>query len=221
MKMRFAAASLVLALAAATQAPAAMYPIYTTTPDQIGNQPASDLADGLQLGLDFQANWATVINGLGAYTNGTSPITVALFNLTTGGPAIEEVTIPAGAVTGQYTYLPIGPTTLVGGDLYQVTATGYTATNLDYNPDEAGGAGQVAFQTLNGALTPEGAYYNLGQTLPLSVATTFDVDTGTYGAGSITAAPEPAAWTLMIVGVGMMGATLRRRRRNGADLKTA
>jgi hypothetical protein len=221
----FATAFSVAALGAAGQAAAANIPLYSTTPSQVGDQ----YLPGFELGLDFVSNKNTVINGLGAFTNGNSAIKVNLWDITAGNTLVASTTVTAPSGSSRYVYNPIGPMSLVAGDTYQVEAAGYTSNNKWYNPDQPGGAGPVGFNQLFGAYTEIGAYFYRDPTYAssgivpanLTVATTpnFDINNlqygFAYGAGSITSAPEPATWLLMIAGVGMMGAALRYRRKTG------
>src|SRR5271156_5577906 len=111
------------------------------------------------LGMDFTVNSGSsvTIDALGALSDGASTITVAIFNVSTDA-------IVAGAQTnvssaGAYAFTAITPVTLTPGT-YQIAAWGYNGNNQDYNPAEPSGVGQLSFNTLNGALTADGAYYN-------------------------------------------------------------
>jgi hypothetical protein len=146
------------------------------------------------------------IDALGAYTNGASPITVTLYDLTTSSVVATETITQAGA---DYAYDRFAAITLAAGD-YQVYASGYDAANMLYNPDQLGGGAQAVFFSDGGKVVQGGAYYNLS---PGTLATTFDVYTDTYGAGSVLFVPEPASWALMIGGAGLVGGFLRSRRR--------
>jgi len=54
--------------------------------------------------------------------------------------------------------------------------------------------------------------HSYGSNIPDNTATVYDDTVNTSvanGTFSITAVPEPAAWALMLVGIGLAGATLR------------
>jgi hypothetical protein len=230
MSTRIIVSTLVAAasLAGASQAFAGQFALYSTTPVQVGNQ----YLPGFELGLNFLSNKNTVINGLGAYTDGNSAITVDLWDITAGNTLVASTVVTAPSGPSRYVYNSIGPMNLVAGDTYQVEAAGYTASNKWYNPDQPVRNGPVGFNQLFGAYTEIGAYYYRDPSYAssgivpavLTEATNpnYDINTVFYGfayaAGSITSAPEPATWLLMVTGVGLMGAALRYRRKTGAVL---
>jgi hypothetical protein len=214
MKMRsmMAAALAVASLGAAGEAAAGTFPLFTKAVGQFGNE----YIPGLQIGLDFLSNKNTQINGIGAYTNGGAPISVALWDLTAGGPAIVTSTIHGlftGANDYRYVYNSIPVISLVAGDTYQIEATGYTSLDKDYNSALHGNS-MTVFHPLFGAYTYLGAAVNTpGVPSALTPATGAPNGAIDYGAGSITSVPEPAIWLMMIAGIGVMGGALRARRR--------
>jgi hypothetical protein len=188
--------------------------VYTLPPVGSGGVVANQAC--CDLGLDFTVNSPIVINALGAFTNGTSPIAVTIYN-TTSEAAIAGLSATVTGVAGTpYAFVSIAPIVL-GDGTYQITASGWNANNPEYNPDqspysEQSNGPQASFNTLGGALTQGGAYYNFPATN--GFATTFDQFTTTYGAGDFVASavPEPATWGMMLLGFAGVGFLAYRRK---------
>jgi hypothetical protein len=84
-----------------------------------------------------------------------------------------------------------------------------------------GGNALLGSQTLAASYQGPGSSYTFDQTIYLTAGETVDFFQnaksniywdGTSFAGTITAVPEPGVWAMMIAGLVMMGAMLRRRR---------
>ena len=103
------------------------------------------------------------------------------------------------------------------GAIWQVINPGYSVTS---------GSGLV-----NGYISAySGASYNYSLTGygPVGSAITFISETGKYGTGAAhqsfafaAAVPEPATWAMMITGIGLTGALVRRSRRTLAAARAA
>jgi len=117
------------------------------------------------------------------------------------------------------------PNLLNAFDIYE-TSTGPSIQFIGdpiYTFDESEGPGLLTIFVQNQAsydnCTPGvistsacGAIYQVFGDGTRFTGTSFDPLTVTW---TITAVPEPAEWTLMLVGMGVLGAGLRRRRRHG------
>ena len=203
----FALTAAVLLAASATAAGAAT--VVTLSNVTVANQ----FLD-LDLGINFTVNSNITVSSLGAFTNGSSPIAVTLYQLssTSTGTALSSALITGTPVSGSnYSFSAIAPVTLTPG-LYQINAR-YTDTgNGNYNPN-SGNTATVLFNTLAGKLSFSGSYYNYPGSG--TVASTIDgVSQLSYGAGTFGVVPEPATWGLLVVGFGLVGVSARRR--NGA-----
>ena len=165
----------------------------------------------LDLGMDFTVNSPLTIGSLGAFTNGSSPIAVTLYKLTSAstGTAVATATVGGTPAAGtDFAFTAIAPVALATGS-YQINARYTDPANGDYNPYE-GGTATATFNSLGGKLTFAGDFYNY----PSSggIATTLDVPSPNgYGAGTFATVPEPAAWTLLVAGFGLVGVAARRR----------
>ena len=111
----------------------------------------------------------------------------------------------------------------LGGTFGAATATGYSFAGTSFSGLVGGGAGDIGnLLTFNYAGLGNGTYtdvltlsdfsryaglsdYNLS---PITVNVTATVTGGATGA-----VPEPATWTMVILGLGMVGGSLRRRHR--------
>jgi hypothetical protein len=129
------------------------------------------------------------------------------------GVEVTSVADFTGANPGHsaYVFQAITPTLLAPGN-YQIAAWGYGSAENNYNNGAPGGP--ITFNNLGGALTAVSSHYS-DRDAPGVFATNTDNGSTRYGAGSFQASlavPEPAAWALMLVGFGGLGAVLRRRR---------
>jgi PEP-CTERM motif len=202
MKFDFLRCALLTAVLAVGAAPASAssVPIFSLESGTAGNQFCCTL------GLDFTVNGTIKVDSLGAFTNGGSPITVTIFDLS-NNLAVSGLStfVTSGGPNSGYVFNPITPVTLTSGN-YQIAAFGWTSGNQEYNPDQPpfgfppNNGPQATFFTDGGAIIQGGAYYNVSGTN--QVATTFDAYTTTYGAGNFTvqAVPEPSTWAMMILG---------------------
>jgi hypothetical protein len=213
-----AGAAVFAATMAFTGSASAATVVYSNPTPLVGNQNF-----GGELGIDFTVNKAVRVSQLGAFTNGESPISVTIYNLA-GDVVVASETIALAPVVGDYAFSTLGaPVVLAPGD-YQIAANGYNGSNELFNPDGGSLAGTTAtspivFNSLFGALTSTGAYYNL---TPGSAATTFDTGTPNYGAGTFVASvPEPATWAMMLLGFIGLGAAMRYTRATRRTLATA
>ncbi len=202
-----------LALAAllATTAPAvaAVTLVYDTGPTTGGNQ-----AWGGTLGLDFDVNTTVHVIGLGSFDAGrdgiTNDIFVGIFSYSTGLLIAPAINLNGTANTGgAYDTVAIAPITLAPGH-YQLASWGYNL-GADTNYNNAGPGGPVTFNGLSGALTGIGTHYS-NFDAPGVFATNQDYGITRYGAGTLIGyVPEPAMWSLMVGGFGLIGAAMRRR----------
>lgn len=165
----------------------------------------------LDLGINFTVNNAVTVGSLGAFTNGSSPIAVTLYRLTSTstGTAVSSATISGSPDAGSnYAFAAISRVTLTPG-LYQINARYTDPANGNYNPN-SGNTATVLFDTLGGRLAFSGSYYNFPGSG--TIASTLDgVSQLSYGAGTFAVVPEPATWGLLIAGFAMVGVAARRR----------
>jgi hypothetical protein len=200
------------ALAAAISLAAIALPAQASTVITLSNPTPANQFLNLDLGINFNVLDPVVVNRLGAFTNGTSPINVTLYNLTTNSVVtFASITgTPAGG--SNYSFVSVAPVILTPG-IYQINARYNDPANGNYNPN-SGNTATVLFDTFGGKLTFEGSYYNYPGTD--GIATTKDtVSQLSYGAGTfdVTAVPEPTTWAMLILGFGMVGFGLRTRRK--------
>jgi hypothetical protein len=150
---------------------------------------------------------------------------------TTGGPlnadGTYDITSASGLLTSADVTLPQGAFTLEPGNAvspsYLLSADGADFYNNTYKPGTDYFAGQgielegagFAFNIYTGSVAGYGACSGTCASVP----TTNYYNPGDLGTLSITAVPEPAAWAMMIGGLGLIGLVLRRR--NGLESAAA
>lgn len=191
--------------------PATAAQIYNAPSGLAGNQVWTG-----SLGLDFTVNSAVRVSSIGVFdsqSNGlSSSLAVTIYNADTGIALFTPVIFNSGTANPSgdaYLFQAITPLTLGPGN-YQLTAWNYDSNEPNYN--NFGPGGPVTFNSLGGRLTATGTRYSSAAGV---FATSVDVGTTRYGAGSfIATVPEPASWALMLGGFGMLGMSMRRRRNN-------
>jgi hypothetical protein len=188
-------------------APASATEIYSLPSDTVADQSWSG-----SLGLDFQVTSNIVVDGLGAFYDGGSPILVELFETNqanSSGTLLAQTTITTGSPV--YTFNAVAPITLTPG-YYQITASGYGTGSGDFNTGTCSGTcNSLGFNPVNGLIF--GApWYNDPGVLGFADGheDNFNIPGGPqapfhfYGAGNIEAfaatTPLPATWTMLIAG---------------------
>jgi len=154
---------------------------------------------------------------------GTNPPAPAYFFLTSGTPISPSITANFGAtVTGastpfDYSFDFTIPQNGTGSGSLSTSFSDATneltiskvLINGVSHPLTPGASGQSL--TVNGIAIHSGVTNSIeviGSTSASDLAATFS-GTATFAAGAV---PEPASWALMIGGLGLVGATMRRRR---------
>jgi PEP-CTERM motif len=218
--MKRFAAVVGIALSLSYVASAAMVSAYDSS-SQAGNQSFSG-----SLGLDFNVNSPITVSALGAFvgsnnspTGLSTPVTVTIYNRTTGLPvATETVSGTANSTLGGYDLLSLGsPVTLPSGFQGSVVVSGYGASEFNCNTLISGCTAST--ENSNGGLI---SFVGSGR---FGVAGAFPttLDTGTsnvYGAGTFSFAaaavqsgvPEPASMGLLSLGLIGLGAIRLRKR---------
>lgn len=212
------AAAIALGAVTPMTANAAGTAVYDTAPSTPGDQAYSDV-----LGDDFTVNapGLTVV-GLGAFDSGkaglSTDIMIGLYNLTTASWATPLVNFngtpdPTGAA---YVWRSITPVSLISGDQYSIVGLGFNGADENYNTNIAGvnGSSPISFDSFGGKLTNGVSRFG-GSGDPSS--STIWPFASAFGAASLeVSVPEPAAWALMLLGLGAVGATARIGRRREA-----
>ena len=137
--------------------------------------------------------------GAGAFNEVAGNVTAISGSITTSNGTDNSISLLAVPTPGQAYYTPDGH--WVVDNLYPVDVDGFYATgalNSVYNLWSNLPAGATVGTSGSGSL---GISDNSGNCLYTC--------NGVNGTLSITAVPEPAAWALMLVGIGLAGATLR------------
>ena len=219
----FAIAAVPLALAATGANAATVFDTSTSTP---GNQ----LFTG-GVGLDFAVNSPIVITALGAFDAGAkqfnTDVIVGIYNLTTSSFVSPLVNFNGSTATSgnAYAFKSVGPFTLDPGN-YSVYAYGFGDNNHIYNSAIANpnnpALTSIVFDNLGGALTNGfGRYGGMDPKNVITVGYSSEFGAGSFVATAVTAVtavPEPATWAMMLMGFGMIGVGVRRRRKPTVQL---
>ena len=158
----------------------------------------------------------------------TQTMTLTLPSGTFGNDGVGAVGSPTAAFTNTFTFG-------AAGSAFLVNLAGYTLANATLSTSALGG-NNIDFTSavLNGTaftLSPTGVF-EFGSAGPVSLLaintlTINGINTGDSAyAGTLTFAavpsvPEPATWGMMLLGFGVMGVSLRRRRRSLPSLAQA
>lgn len=178
----------------------------------------------------FTVNTAATVSGLGYYAD---PVTgnvdgnpVALYQcadtacLTTGTLLASTTVTNTYALNGHFRYVTIAPINLIAGDSYEVAGV---SNSDNYTWNDPGFAVNSAI-TLLDTSGQDSRWQRLGTPDFLTGSGQIDLgsEDGYWGpnlylgaASGFTGVPEPAAWTMMLVGMGGLGAALRLQRRAG------
>lgn len=118
-----------------------------------------------------------------------------------------------------------GHTVVIYLDTYPDGNPGTWTTNADHTVNTftetyniLGAAADIYVDLYAGLQCSDGMACDYGNTakfaLSLAPGTSFSSDSGVFlkGSGAVGGVPEPASWALMLAGLGVIGATLRRRR---------
>ena len=198
---------------AAGQASAAAA-VYDAPPTLAGDQGYSGI-----LGDDFTVNSAVTVTALGAFDSGktgiTTDIMIGLYDLTTAAyvtPVVNFNGTP-DPTNAAFVFQAITPVHLIAGHNYSIVGMGFNGVDRNYNTNTdtplRNGTSPVTFNTLYGALTNDFSRY-AGADPSGSVVFPY---ASAFGAGTLVAyVPEPAAWALMLIGIGGVGVALRGRR---------
>jgi hypothetical protein len=172
------------------------------------------------LGLNFTVNAGSTLSvyAVGAFDSPGTKITTDLYAEifdTDTGEAVPGSLVDLKGEGDQsgaaFVFKSLASILKLGPGNYQIAAWGFNSDFPDYN--SFGGTTPITFDTYNGAITATGSAFSDTDGV---LATTGDVGDERYGAGAFLATiPEPASWAMMLIGMGSMGAALRRRR-NGA-----
>lgn len=174
-------------------------------PGTLNGDPNYQAGIPVNLGMVFTANSNLDATALGIYAgaNLTGPEQVGLYD--SGGNLLASSTVNiTGPITSGYYYASITPVALTTGSTYTVVS------QVNDNPWEYGTVttpASIAFKY-------DDYFYS----------NTLQFTTNTGGSGpayfgpnlQVVGVPEPAGWALMLVGLGLLGATIRTARRYNA-----
>lgn len=204
------ALAVTFAAPAVAAAPAVISPVFEyagATADPGGDEPANTI------GFSFTLTQPTSVNALG-YWNGSAPgdYLVGIWD-SSGTPLnVTSVTIGGPSQSAHYTFTSIAPLLLAAGSY--VIGGQYAGGSFPY--------------ALTGLTTAPGYVYNgireseagSGFTFPTSAFPDSQRFFGTqsfalvnFSIVQISAVPEPATWAMMLLGFGVVGTSIRRRRK--------
>lgn len=179
-----------------------------------GNQSYGD-----NLGLDFNVVSGPVwITSLGAFDDDndgiTSNVRVGIWDITNASWVVPLTSFlgQTAASGNAYAFLSITPT-LLGPGNYSVIAIGHNGANLNFNTNISGqnNASPINFNDLGGRLVDVGSRYGGGANP--NAATIFAPKSAFAGGTFVAVVPEPGTWAMMIGGFGLVGFSMRRRRK--------
>lgn len=204
--MRNLCATLTMAAAIAigTSTIASVPAVNLTTP---GN-----LFDGSSytLGFSFTVSSPVYVVDLGVFSDGSATLpneaTVGIWT-STGAPRLQvDVPTTGATLIGDFLYAPsYAPYELFPGTTYVVGAyaPGETASSLDVDENGTG-----SFSPL---ITIVGDQYGAPGYFVFPSSSEGDLGAWLGANIELSAAPEPTEWVLMLTGIGLLGAALRRR----------
>jgi len=191
------------ALAAAVSASASPAVVLTTPGEIYGSVQYT-------LGFQFTVSSNQTIGALGVFDNGAALPQDAMVGLwDSSGDLLTSVTVPTVGATdiGDFAYASITPYVLTPGNDYYIGAyLGGSGAASSLNTGQ-GGSGSY-----NSAITViQDQYSNFNSAFSFPGSSDGNAGGAWLGA-NFDLVPEPAAWTLMLVGISGLGAALRTRR---------
>ena len=146
-----------------------------------------------------------------------STVIIAAAAIAAVGTAANAATITATVnnfYAGDGAYASVtnnGPSALsdvvIGGQDFGALASGATTGAHYLGDNEYGSNGAFGVTITAGANSSSGTFFDVQNDVDFNTGLT------TVGTLSVSGAPEPAAWALMLVGLGGLGATLRASRK--------